>query len=166
MAGFTVARLLAAVMLVIAVGKHPYSYYTLMRFVVCLVAAYGAFLASERRQQGWLCTFGVLALLFNPFIPVRLDRSTWAVLDVAAAIAFGASLINRRLVDQTEIQSPTPPLTRARDQVQERVDEADSNQTPELEQETQLRIERERERRGIEQKNERFKRWQERVYKK
>ena len=98
MSGFTVARLIAAGMLVVAVGRHPYSYYTLMRFAVCIVAAYAGFRSSERRQQGWMWTFGGIAVLFNPFIPIHLDRSTWAVLDVVAAGVFVASLMNRRLV--------------------------------------------------------------------
>ena len=96
MAAFTVARLVSAGLLFAAVGRHPYSYYTLMRFVVCLVAAYGAFLASKQGQPGWMWTFGVLALVFNPFVPLHLDRSTWAVLDAAAGTVFLASFIDGR----------------------------------------------------------------------
>jgi hypothetical protein len=101
MAGFTIARLIAAALLLIAVGTLPYSYYTLMRLAVCVIAAYGAFLALERQQQRWIWAFGVLALLFNPFLPVRLDRGTWAIADVAAAITCLASMMNRTLVQPT-----------------------------------------------------------------
>jgi len=69
-----------------------------MRFVVCLVSAYGAFLASKQREAAWAWTFGVIALLFNPFVPIHLDRSTWALLDIAAGAIIVASLMNRRLV--------------------------------------------------------------------
>ena len=98
MTPFTAARLAAAAALLVALGRMPYSYYTLMRFLCCIVAAYGAYLASERKQAHWMWIFGVMALLFNPFLPVRLDRSTWAVLDVAAALLMLGSLTNRALI--------------------------------------------------------------------
>ena len=98
MAGFSVARLATACALLVALGRLPYSYYTLMRFLCCVVAGYGAYIASERKQQPWMWAFGATALLFNPFVPVRLDRATWAVLDVAAAALMLWSLTNRALV--------------------------------------------------------------------
>ena len=98
MAGFSVARFVTAGALLIALGRLPYAYYTLTRFLCCLVAGYGAYLASERRQQPWMWAFGATALLFNPFVPVHLDRATWAVLDVAAAVLMLWSLTNRALV--------------------------------------------------------------------
>jgi hypothetical protein len=97
MRGFTAARLIAAMVLLVAIAPFPYSYYTLTRFVCCLVAGYGAYLASERTQPPWAWAFGATALLFNPFLPVRLDRSTWALLDVAAALLMLSSLTNRSL---------------------------------------------------------------------
>lgn len=102
MPAFTIARFGAAGMLFVALGSLPYSYYTLMRFAVCVIGGYGAFLASERQQQFWMWAFGVTALLFNPFVPVRLDRATWAVLDLAAGVLFLASLSNRALGGQMD----------------------------------------------------------------
>lgn len=97
MKSFTIARLVAAAALLVALGRLPYSYYTLMRLLCCTVAAYGAYLAVERQQRVWFWIFGVVALLFNPFLPIRLDRATWAVLDVAAALLILASLRIRAL---------------------------------------------------------------------
>ena len=98
MAGFSIARFVTAGALLIALGRLPYAYYTLMRFLCCLVAGYGAYLSSERKQQPWMWAFGATALLFNPFVPVHLDRATWAVLDVAAAVLMLWSLTNRALI--------------------------------------------------------------------
>jgi len=97
MAGFSVARLVTAGALLVALGRLPYAYYTLTRFLCCLVAGYGAYVASERKQPTWMWAFGATAPLFNPFVPVRLDRGTWAVLDVAAAALMLWSLTNRAL---------------------------------------------------------------------
>ena len=89
---FTLARVGAAGLLVLAVGRHPASYFTLLRWVVCAVAAYGAVQAQRRSQSGWLWTFGGVAVLFNPFAPVYLDRQTWRLLDLASAALMALSV--------------------------------------------------------------------------
>jgi hypothetical protein len=91
-----VAWLVAAVMLIFAVtGKHPYSFYTLLRWICCAAFAYSAFTAHEKSRVPWIWIFGVLALLFNPILPVHLRRDTWQIVDwatigviVVAAIVF------------------------------------------------------------------------------
>jgi hypothetical protein len=76
--GLYIAWLVAAVMLVYAaIEKHPYSYYTLLRWICCPIFAYSAFAAHERKRMPWVWVFGVLALLYNPIFRVHLDRSTW-----------------------------------------------------------------------------------------
>jgi hypothetical protein len=100
--GFTAARLITATVLLVALAPLPYSYYTLTRFSCCVVAGYGAHLASERKQQPWMWAFGTTALLFNPFVPVRLDRTTWAVFDVAAAVLMLWSITNHSFVLDSE----------------------------------------------------------------
>jgi len=90
-------RIGAIVLLVAAFGPWPYDYFTLMRFVVSAVTAYGCYLAYERartastapwraKQQRWSLVFAIIALLFNPFVPIHLDRSTWSVIDVGVAL--------------------------------------------------------------------------------
>ncbi len=39
---FLIARLIASGMLLLALSRHPYSYYILLRWVVCGTSAYGA----------------------------------------------------------------------------------------------------------------------------
>jgi Family of unknown function (DUF6804) len=76
--GLYVAWLVAAGMLVYAaIENHPYSYYTLLRWICCPVFAYSAFAAHEQNRLPWAWIFGVLALLYNPLFRVHLDRSTW-----------------------------------------------------------------------------------------
>ena len=65
-------------MLVYAViEKHPYSYYTLLRWVCCPVFAFSAVSAFQINRVGWTWIFGVLAALYNPIFRVHVDRSTW-----------------------------------------------------------------------------------------
>jgi hypothetical protein len=90
--GFTIARIIAAILLVWALDKHPYSYYTLLRFIVCGVSAYGAYFAVELKKNSWAWIFAIIAILFNPIIPVHLDRRTWAFIDLGVAIILLISL--------------------------------------------------------------------------
>lgn len=85
-------RLLAAGMLVWALDRHAYDYYTLMRWVVCGTAAYLTWIAIETERSGGAWTFGVMALLFNPIIPVHLSRSTWQPIDLASAVLIVISI--------------------------------------------------------------------------
>src|SRR5262249_16298188 len=94
--GLYIAWLVAAGMLVYAaIEKHPYSYYTLLRWICCPVFAYSAFAAHERDRMPWVWVFGVLALLYNPIFRVHLDRATWTGVNwftvgaiINAAVAF------------------------------------------------------------------------------
>lgn len=91
-----IARVLAAIMLVWALDRHPYDYYTLLRWITCGVSAYMAWYSAELAKDGWVWIFGITALLFNPLIPVHLSRDTWAVIDLAAAALMVVSLFTVR----------------------------------------------------------------------
>lgn len=90
--GFTVARVIAAVMLVLALDRNPYSYYILLRWVVCGVSMYGVYMALKLDKLSWFWCFGSIGLLFNPLIPFYLSRSVWTFVDVAVAILFLVSI--------------------------------------------------------------------------
>lgn len=93
---FTLARLGAAVLLLVAVGQNPYDFYTIMRWVVCAVCTYAAFVEFERNRPGWAWLFVIMAVAFNPIVPVRLTRETWAPIDVLAAGILVASVVASR----------------------------------------------------------------------
>ena len=77
-AGLIIAWLIVAGLLVsAAIERHPYSFYTLLRWICCPVFAYSAFAAYERHRVLWVWIFGVLAGLYNPIFRVHLDRRTW-----------------------------------------------------------------------------------------
>lgn len=75
-------------MLVAALADWPYGYYQLLRFVTCGVAAYIAYLAYQRQKMWAAWLFGLIAVLFNPLIPVHLNRGAWAVIDFTCALVF------------------------------------------------------------------------------
>lgn len=64
--------------------------------MVCGTAAYGAFKSVELEKSGWAWILGIIALLFNPIIPVHLSREIWAPVDVMAALIFVVSIFTIR----------------------------------------------------------------------
>lgn len=89
----TVAKLIAAATLFGALARHRYDYYTLLRWIVCGVAAIAAFRAAAVNKSGWVWPLAIVALVFNPVVPVHLTRETWAFIDVGAALLLAASVV-------------------------------------------------------------------------
>lgn len=85
-----VLLLAAALMLCIAViPTLPYGYYTLLRFIVCGAAVYGAFrLKDSSSLSGHFIPLLILAVLFNPLIPVYLTRLIWLIIYLFGAAYF------------------------------------------------------------------------------
>lgn len=92
--------LIPIALLVIATVRLPYGYYTLMRIVVCEFAGYFAYVAWEEKvsaSRSWAIVFGLIAVLFNPIVPVYLKRAVWFDLDIGVAIIFAAHLVLVRM---------------------------------------------------------------------
>jgi hypothetical protein len=79
-------------LLLAATARLPYGYYTFTRVVVCGSALYIA-IAGWNEFKIWSAIFGLVAILFNPILPVYLHRGTWLYFDVGVAVIFAAHLI-------------------------------------------------------------------------
>ena len=88
---FKQVRLIVIAMLLLGILDFPYAYYTLLRIVVTVVSAFAAFNAFDKGHQPWIIIFGAVAILFNPIIPIYLDKDTWVVIDLIVAGLFGVS---------------------------------------------------------------------------
>ncbi len=77
-------------LLLIGIADLPTGYYTLVRIVVCLVSAYSSYLSYKSDEKVGIATvsFALLALLFNPIIPIYLNKEVWTVLDLISAALF------------------------------------------------------------------------------
>jgi hypothetical protein len=88
--------LLPAAMLVIALFPWPYGYYQLLRVVVFGCAAFlswKSFEAGGKKVDQLTLTFGAMALLMNPFLPIELPRAIWMVANLICAGLFLASFV-------------------------------------------------------------------------
>jgi hypothetical protein len=75
-------------LLLIAILPLPYGYYTFLRLVVFGGGLFLAYQLYEQKLHKWSVVMAVLAVLFNPFIPVYLSRETWLPIDIVGAITF------------------------------------------------------------------------------
>jgi len=95
-------RIVAIIILLIALADMPYYYYQLLRWIICGVAIYSAYLATQYvstrrykfdgKDSGWTIIFIVIAILYNPISSIGLDRSMWAILDIVTAIIIWVSI--------------------------------------------------------------------------
>lgn len=76
--------LVAAILAFLAIADLPYGFYRLLRWVVFLVALATAF--RLRDSPGWMWGMGVVAVVFNPILPLHFDKAVWRVLDGGAGM--------------------------------------------------------------------------------
>jgi hypothetical protein len=67
----------------------PIGYYTFLRIVVTIGSVAIVLTELENGLNFWVITFGIIAILFNPFIPIYLnDKSAWIPFDIFGGILF------------------------------------------------------------------------------
>ena len=92
------ASLVAAIMLWKAIGgKHPYAFYTALRWVcfsVFVCSAITTFSVIREFDAFFGAVLGALAVLFNPFFEFHFRRETWRVIDIAAFVCLLLLVLN------------------------------------------------------------------------
>ena len=86
-----VPAIIIIIMSLLALFAWPYAYYIFLRFVIFAVSVYYAYYLYQASgfSSFWFWLFVFAGILFNPFMQVYLDRSTWSVFDIGLAIAAG-----------------------------------------------------------------------------
>lgn len=87
---------LAALLLIAAIALFlallpiwPYGYFTLLRVLICGVSVYGFLLSKDFSfLKKHMIAFIVIAVLFNPLVPIHLSRAIWVPIDLGVAIYF------------------------------------------------------------------------------
>lgn len=81
--------LICAGFLFLALANLPIGYFTFLRIVVTIGSV--AVIVNEIKNgvNFWVIIFGLIAILFNPLIPIYLnDKSAWMPIDIIAAVIF------------------------------------------------------------------------------
>lgn len=81
--------LICAGLLFIGLIDLPIGYYTLLRIVVTIGSVAVIVMEYENGLSFWVITFGLIAIVFNPLIPIYLnDKSAWMPIDIIGGIIF------------------------------------------------------------------------------
>jgi len=81
--------LLCAGFLFIGLINLPIAYYSLLRIVVTIGSIGVIVTEFDNRLNFGVITFGIITIVFNPFIPIYFnDKSTWMPIDIIAGIIF------------------------------------------------------------------------------
>ncbi len=70
------------------VGGFPYGYYQLLRLVVCITSIFVVVKMNQLEKENWMWIFVILAVIFNPLIPLHLGKELWLIVDAIAIILF------------------------------------------------------------------------------
>lgn len=83
---------IVALLLAIPSGFFPYGYFVLLRWVIAGIALFILWIAYNSQKMGWVWIMGGITLLFNPLLPIHLDKSIWQVIDSVVALTFLVSI--------------------------------------------------------------------------
>lgn len=77
----------------LALLDMPSEYYKVLRFVVvaagvCAIVTVQRASHSDGKKNALTTAFGLAAVLFNPLLPLEMERETWAFVNVATALLF------------------------------------------------------------------------------
>ena len=90
--------LICVALLLLALAPLPIGYYTLLRIVVTIGAVLVVLKEYEKGFNFWVISFGLIALLFNPLIPIYLGgKGTWVPIDLIAAVLFFIKAIGLKI---------------------------------------------------------------------
>ena len=88
-----IVSVISIVLLLLAIPAiWPYGYYVFLRWVVAASAVFLIWIANKLREQKWLGLMVVVAILFNPIIPIYLTKEIWVFIDLIVAGIFLASI--------------------------------------------------------------------------
>lgn len=91
MSSIKISRFIACGLLILAIADLPYVYYQFLRIVISIIAGINAFGELEKENKMLFFYFALVLILFNPIIPIHLDKFTWTPIDLIAGIIFGIS---------------------------------------------------------------------------
>lgn len=81
--------IISGIMLFLAIPSGwPYGFYQLLRLLIFISSAIVAWGFYKSHLTPWAFIFGGITFLFNPIVPIHLDKQSWVPVDFMAAILF------------------------------------------------------------------------------
>ncbi|MDU2243571.1 MAG: DUF6804 family protein [Paenibacillus sp.] len=81
-------RIITATLLLIGVGSLPYSYYEFLRIIVFACGIISAVIEFKKKKPIKYLFWGYVSMsvLFNPLIPIYMNKINWIIFDVVVGI--------------------------------------------------------------------------------
>jgi hypothetical protein len=99
--------ILAAIALLVGVALIASDGFTVIRYVVSILALIVAWFAWQARQWWWIVGLVPIAVLWNPVFPIDLGQpDLWLGLQYVAVLVFIASGILIKVADTDEAKTP------------------------------------------------------------
>jgi hypothetical protein len=83
--------ILGALVLLAGIALIGSDGFTIIRFLVCILALIVSVFAWQARMWWWIIGLGPIALVWNPIFPVELDDDVWLGAEYVAALVFIAA---------------------------------------------------------------------------
>jgi len=84
-----ILSLICAVLLFLALAHFPIGYYTFLRIVITMGAVLITIKEFENGISIWVIVFGLIAIIFNPIIPVYFhNKAIWMIIDLITGLLF------------------------------------------------------------------------------
>jgi hypothetical protein len=81
--------LISSVLLFLGIADLPIGYYTFLRIIVTIGSLVVVVTEMQNGINFWVIAFAILAILFNPIIPIYLNsKSAWMPIDIISGILF------------------------------------------------------------------------------
>ena len=71
-------------------------FYQILRILVCGVSGYFSFKFWKGKHYNWAWVLGIIAILFNPVVPIEIDKNAWKQIDFFTAVILGGFLFRQR----------------------------------------------------------------------
>jgi len=81
---------LMAVLVWIGILNMPYGYYELLKIGVTISSLIFCFQFIKKKRMNMVYLWGFIAILFNPLIPIILNRMIWEIIDMIVGSIFYA----------------------------------------------------------------------------
>ena len=90
------------VILFLGIFELPYNYYVILRWIVGCSAFFVSYQYFSTKIINLGITYLLIGILFNPFLPVYLSKTTWISLDLICGLIFilGAEKFNSLLKEK------------------------------------------------------------------
>ena len=95
-----IVKIIAIIMLFLALSNNPYVYYQILRWVIAGVSAYSVYLAYKQSKNTWVWILIIIMILFNPITPIHFSKKTWLFLDIIAALVIFISIFKIKITKE------------------------------------------------------------------